>query len=383
MPAKRSNLDQRDGRRSSPAPPARLVTLRQVADAARVHKSTASRALDPVQSWRISPETVARVHAAAERLGYTPHLVAAGLSRRQTSTVGVVVSDFDNPYSGRVIRGIASVLEERGFVALVAETVENPGRLERVMKHLLSRRVDAIITTAMHLDEADVLDAAHHSGLPVVLAGRGLPGHGFPAVVADDFNGGGLAAAHLLELGHEVLAQLLGPAKIDTFDRRRRGFQSRVGEERARDVTIPVHAQAPTVAEGRRLMELTLQEGGRPTAVFAHNDLMAVGAIEALETAGLSCPEDISIIGFNDIPLTSHLSPPLTTIRVATEELGRSAGWIALQLIERPSSRPEDVCLPAMLITRESTRRIDREGARRSRHQARRGARHRGSRLNW
>jgi LacI family transcriptional regulator len=356
MPDKNPMSDRSGEGRSSPAAPARPVTLSQVADAARVHKSTASRALDPEQSRRISSETVARVRAAAEQLGYTPHLVAAGLSRRRTSTVGVIVSDFDNPYSGRVIRGIASVLEERGFVGLVAETVEDPERLERLLNHLLSRRVDAIITTAMHLDEAHLLDPARRSGLPVVLAGRGLPGQAFPAVVADDFDGGTLAAGHLLDLGHEVLAQLLGPANIDTFERRRRGFEFRVSESQARDVTTPVRARAPTIAEGRRLMELNLREDASPTAVFAHNDLMAIGAIEALETAGLSCPEDVSIVGFNDVPLTSHLSPPLTTIRVATAELGRSAGFIALQLIEEPGSRPEDVRLPAMLVIRESTR---------------------------
>jgi LacI family transcriptional regulator len=373
---------QGDGQRPSPDAPRQAVTLVKVAELARVHKSTASRALDPVESKRLSAATVARVQAAAAHLGYTPHLVAAGLKRRRTSTIGVIVSDFDNPYSGRVIRGISSVLEERGLIALVAETVEDPSRLERVLRHLLSRRVDAIITTAMHLDEADLLAPARRSGLPVVLAGRSLPGHDVPAVVSDDFNGGSLAAKHLIELGHEVLAELLGPANIDTFERRRQGFEARVAQEGARDVTVPVHARAPTLAEGRRLMELTLRAGDRPTAVFAQNDLMAVGAIEALEATGLSCPEDMSIVGFNDVPLSSHLSPPLTTIRVSSEELGRSAGRIALQLIENPLSRPDDVRLPAMLVARESTRRVDREGAHRSRHRARRGARHRGSRLN-
>ncbi len=342
---------QRDGSR-----PAAPVTLSQVAELARVHKSTASRALDPARSRRISPATVARVQAAAERLGYTPHLGAAGLTRGRTSTVGVIVSDFDNPYSGRVIRGISSVMEERGLVALVAESVEDPHRLERVLKHLLSRRVDAIITTAMHLGDANLLDPVRRAGVPVVLAGRSLPACDIPAVVSDDFRGAGLAAEHLLDLGHTVLAQLLGPADIDTFDRRRRGFHARVARSRARDVTVPEHARAPTLAEGCRLMELALRADVPPTGVFAQNDLMAVGAIEALQAAGLSCPDDVSIVGFNDVPLSSHLSPPLTTIRVATEELGRSAGLIALDLIATPHSRPEDVRLPAMLVPRDSTR---------------------------
>jgi LacI family transcriptional regulator, galactose operon repressor len=332
-----------------------IVTLRRVAEAAGVHVSTASRALDPAQAGRISADTVARVEAAAESLSYTPDLVASGLARRRTGTVAVIVSDFDNPYSGRVIRGVSGVLDEPGLVALVAETQEDRGRLERVLRHLISRRVDAIVTTAVHLHDGDLVEPTRRSGVPVVLAGRSLPGSAIPAVVSDDSHGASLAAGHLVDLGHEVVAQLHGPTDIDTFDRRGRGFRARVVESSARDASVPIHARAPTVAEGHRLMRATLNQDDPPTGVFAHNDLMAVGAIEALAAAGLSCPEDVSVVGFNDVPLAGQLSPALTTIRVAPEELGRSAGRIALELINDPGSRPHDLRLPALLITREST----------------------------
>jgi LacI family transcriptional regulator len=349
----------REPTRPAPGPAGQLVTLRDVANVAEVHISTASRALDPEQYQRISPETVARIRAVADRLGYMPDLVASGLKRRRTGTVGVVVSDFDNPYTGPVIRGVSHVLEARGFVALVAETVEDVGRLDVIIRHLLSRRVDALITTAMHLDHAHVLDPVRRSRTPIVLAGRSLPSHGIPAVVHDDFNGGRLAADHLVQLGHRVIAQLLGPAQIDTFDRRRRGFESRLAESDVRHVTIRVHARAPTLEEGRRLMRLTLDADERPTAVFAQNDEMAVGAIEAAEEAGLRCPQDLSIVGYNDVRLSSHLSPPLTTVRVPTEEVGRAAGRIALRLIEEPAAEIDDVLLPTALVVRASTRRVD------------------------
>jgi LacI family transcriptional regulator len=323
-----------------------------------VHLSTASRALDPEQRQRISQSTVARIRAVADQLGYTPDLVAAGLKRRRTGTVGIVVSDFDNPYSSPLIRGVAHVLEERGFVALVAETVEDGNRLDQIIKHLLGRRVDALITTAMHMNEAHLLEPVRRSGTPVVLAGRALPGRGIPAVVHDDFNGGRLVADHLLQLGHRAVAQLLGPAHIDTFDRRRRGFESSLAGTPARDVTVPVHARALTLEEGRRLMRLTLSVAERPTAVFAQNDLMAVGAIEAAAEAGLSCPDDVSIVGYNDVTLSSHVSPPLTTIRVPTEDVGRAAGLIALRLIADPGAKADDVLLPTTLVVRASTRAI-------------------------
>jgi LacI family transcriptional regulator len=284
-----------------------------------------------------------------------PDLVAAGLKRGRTSTVGMVVSDFDNPYTGRLIRGVSNVLEGRGFIALVAETVEDSDRLELILRHLLGRRVDALITSAMHLDEAHLLEPARRSGLPIVLAGRHLPGHGYPAVGHDDVHGGALAAGHLVELGHKVVAQLLGPGHIETFDRRRRGFESRLVEAGVEDVTISEHARSATLSEGRRLMSLALERETRPTAIFAQNDEMAIGAMEAIADAGLSCPADISIVGYNDVPLSSHLSPPLTTIRVPTERVGLMAAEVALRLIETPGSEFEDVFLPTTLVVRHST----------------------------
>ena len=354
-PAKRGGSRPRQDGAPDPGFP---VTLKDVAQAAEVHLSTASRALDPEQFQRINAGTVARIRAIADQLGYTPDLVAAGLKRRRTGTVGVVVSEFENPYSSPLIRGVAHLLEQKGFVALVAETVEDPTRLNQIIRHLLSRRVDALITTAMHLDEAHLLEPARRSGTPIVLAGRALPGHGIPTVVHDDFNGGRLAADHLLELGHRRLAQLLGPANIDTFARRGDGFVTQLEGAPARDLTLPVHANAPSLEEGRRLMRLTLGMSERPTAVFAQNDLMAVGAMEAMAEAGLSCPDDVSVVGYNDVTLSSRLSPPLTTIRVPTEDVGRAAGLMALRLIEDPTAKTDDVLLPTTIVVRSSTREV-------------------------
>lgn len=333
------------------------VTLKDVAELARVHLSTASRALDPAQLQRISTATVAKVQAAATELGYTPDLVAAGLKRGRTTTVGVVVGDFDNPYIGPLIRGIAGVLDARGFVALVAETAEDRERLERTLKHLVSRRVDAIITTAAHLDDARLLRRLLGPTLPLVLAVRSIPGSSLPAVIHDDFRGAELAAEHLIDLSHRVVAQLCGPVDIDTFVRRTEGFRTRVATAGLVDVTVDARARVPTLGEGRRLMKLTLERATRrPTAIFAHNDLMAVGALETLEAASLRCPDDVSIIGYNDVPLASHLSPALTTIRMPSEELGRCAGQLALDLIEGAKPESDVIRIPATLVVRDSTR---------------------------
>jgi LacI family transcriptional regulator len=335
----------------------RVVTLKDVARAANVHVSTASRALDPTQSERISDDTVDRVENAAERLGYVPDMIAQGLKRGTTTMVGVVVADLENPFFGPLIRGVSERLESRGFVPLVAETFEDPERLERTLNHLMSRRVNAVVTTAARTGDRHLLTRFARRIPACILATRNIDGSGLPYVIQDDRQGGELAAAHLIELGHAVLAQLRGPSDVNTFANRAEGFRRRVGGEGLVDGSISDQAENITLQEGRRLMSLTLDQSKDkpPTAVFAHADVMAIGAIEELEKRGLRCPEDVSVIGYDDAPLVSHIDPPLSTIELPGQEIGRRAGDMVLGMFDDPDSVPESVVLPARLIARAST----------------------------
>ena len=333
----------------------RKVTLRDVAKRAGVHVSTASRALDEGGSGRIGPATIERVRSAAEDLGYARDLVASGLKRGETKTVGVVVADLDNPHNAPVIRGIAGVLEAADFVPLVAETAESRERFERLVSHLTQRRVDALITSAVHLDGAALLERLLGDEVPVVLAIRSLPGTDYNAVVHDDQTGGALAAQHLVALGHRSLAQLVGPADIDTFVRRAEGFSRAVTAAGRAEISLGGRSAAPSFDEGRRLMQNLLAEPLRPTAVFAPTDVMAVGALDAIAGHGLRCPEDISVVGYNDIPMSRYISPPLTTVELPSEELGAEAARMALESIADPGARGKLVQLPATLVVRRST----------------------------
>ena len=162
---------------------------------------------------------------------------------------------------------------------------------------------------------------------------------------------------HLIGLGHNAVAQLRGPIDVDLIENRTAGFRQSVAGTSAVDVTISDVARELTVPEGRRLMRLTLDQNQArpPTAVFAHNDLMAIGAIEELSARGLRCPDDVSVVGYNDAPLVEHLEPPLSTIRIPGEEIGRRAGEMVIELIDDPGSPPESVSIPASLIPRGST----------------------------
>ena len=234
---------------------------------------------------------------------------------------------------------------------------EDRARFERTLEHLLSRRVNALVTTAARSGDAHFLRRFAKRIPACVLAVRNIEGSGLPYVNQDDGQGGGIAADHLIELGHEVLAQLRGPMDIDTFSNRAEGFRRSIGSRGLVDATISEHGQALTLEEGRRLMALTLDRNLEhpPTAVFAHADVMAIGAIEELEARRLSCPDDVSVIGYDDAPLVSHVHPPLSTIELPGSEMGHMAGRMVLQMIDDPGAEPESLSLPARLVVREST----------------------------
>jgi len=335
------------------------VTLRDVARAAGVHFSTASRVLDEAWATWVSLQTVARVRRAAEQLGYQPHIGAKGLRRGQTFTIGVVVADLGNPYIAPVVRGIENSLEPAGFMTLIAETQDDPVRFERVLLHLAGRRVDAIITTSARFGNFGLLRRFAEQTAPVVLAVRGLPGSGLPTVRADDVRGGELAAGYLMELGHRRLAQLVGPQDMQPFTDRAEGFTRAVHALGGELVAIAESASVPTYEEGHRLMVHLLAAGQpRPSAVFVHNDPMAIGALDVAAASGLCCPADVSIIGFNDNPFVDHVSPPLSTIRIPGYEIGRRASDMALAMLTEGPGRQEDITLPPQLVPRASTRRV-------------------------
>ena len=218
------------------------------------------------------------------------------------------------------------------------------------------RRVDAIVAIAARTADQDVLESANQI-VPVVLAARPLEKTTLRQVVHDDKRGGTLVGEHLRGLGHRIVAQLLGPTDVANFPRRAAGFRSVRDEFGMVEVTVEDWAERPVIEEGRRLMEELLDASTElPTAVFAHNALMALGALSVLRQRGLRVPEDISLVGYNDLPMVGHLTPPLTTVRYPSLEVGRRAGEMIVQLLE--GRDVEDVCLDPVLVSRGSSRRI-------------------------
>jgi LacI family transcriptional regulator len=331
------------------------VTLKAVADHAGVNVSTASRALSPDKSSLVSPTTRLRVVEAAHKLGYRANLQASSLRRGRTGTIGVIVADLSNPFIGPVLRGIANALGSRDLLPIMTETRDSSDELARVCHKLLAQRVDGVITTAGRYQDRALLKGVADE-VPTVLAVRQLPNSGIPTISHDDVAGGRLAAEHLVSLGHTQLAQLMGPSDIWSFEGRGVGFREAAAAAGASCVDIQASIRLPTQEAGRVLgNELLTRIERLPTGVFAHNDTIAIGAIAALREGGLECPDDVSIVGYNNVPLTDQIRPPLTTVRISGYELGRLAADLVVTRIEGAEATTNAVMLAPELIIREST----------------------------
>lgn len=331
------------------------VTLKDVAEQAGVDVSTASRALSPEKSSLVAPATRRNVIEAAQALGYRTNLQASALRRGRTGIVGVIVADISNPFIGPVIRGVTQGLGGRDLLPIMAETRDSSGELAQICEKLLAQRVDGIITTAARYGDRALLRRVA-AEVPTVLAVRELPGSGIPSITHDDVTGGRLAAEHLLSLGHRRLAQLMGPQDIWSFEGRSHGFRDAVLAAGATCEDVRTHLRLPTADAGRELAtELLNQDGELPTAIFAQNDSMAIGALGVLLEHGIECPDDVSVVGYNDVPLTAHLNPPLTTIRLPGYELGRLAAELVIRPTESTDGVTGKVQLAPELVVRGST----------------------------
>lgn len=332
----------------------REPTLRDVARDAGVHPSTVSRCLDPMQAGRIGDETRERVLRAARALNYRPHPEASNLRRRRSHSVGVLVPDFTNAIHGMLLRGVSDKLESEGYASVVIETRDSESRLDLALEVLKDRRVEGVVNATARQMDGRRLREFMRTGTPVVFAVRDIDGVQATRVLADDFRGGVLAADHLLSLGHQRIAQITGPAQVASFVERSRGMRSGLLQAGVTAEPPTVEAGAATVEEGRSATARLLSANRLLTAIFAHNDLLAIGAISALREAGLRCPGDVSVLGYNDTALTEYLAPALSTIRLPAVEVGQLAAERLLTEINGEVT-PTLISLQPRLIARDST----------------------------
>ena len=325
------------------------ITIKDVAREAQVSVATVSRALNGHDN--VAAPVRARVLQVASDLRYSPHHAARSLSSRRTNTIGVVLPDLHGEFFSELMRGIDLVARERGLHLLVSSYHGNP--VEQGMAMLAMRgRVDGLLVMSPS-GATGLGDAEPLPGLPAVLINTPVAGPGQHGTISVDNHGGALAMTrHLHAAGHARIAFIEGPAdNFDALERRRGYLQASADSSRA-----PWFVEGDfSEASGCRAGEQLLAAPAPPDAVFAANDMMALGCLYAFNQAGVRVPQDIALAGFDDIPLARYVHPALTTVRVDISDLGGRALRMLIEGIADPAADGvQSIRLPTRLVVRDS-----------------------------
>lgn len=328
------------------------ATIGQVAQAAGVSASTVSRVLNGTAV--VSEAKKRAIDDAIATLGFVPNPIARGLAGGRTFSVGVVTQALDSPFYGTAMRGIEDELLPGGYNALFVSGHWNAAVEARSIDVLRSRRVDGIIVLTGRL--TDPVLKAFAKTQPLVVTGRTLKAPGLFAMNFDNFEGGRLATQHLIQLGHRRIAFIAGDSDHPDATERLRGYRAAL--DQAGIIFEPALVVPGEYLEvsGLLAVDRLLGTGQRFSAIFAANDQMAIGAALGLQRRSLRVPDDVSIVGFDDLPTSQYAIPPLTSVQQPAYELGRLAAQAMLQLLA--GAKPNiEMPLPR-LVARESSRRL-------------------------
>jgi LacI family transcriptional regulator, galactose operon repressor len=330
------------------------ITLKELADRVGVHPSTVSRVANNDPSLRISPATRTRIESLLRETEYRPNGVARGLKLRQTLVLAVVIPDVTNPLFAGLFRGVEDGASPRGYNVVLCNTDGNPDRQRSHLSSLSSGRVDGVILASTFLRDPSVR-WLRQQRIPHVLVNRYSDEGLDPFVGSDDVMGARVATQHLHALGHRRVAHLAGQATVSTGVLRRRGYLAALSGAGIKADPGLIIESGYVEDGGDRAAERLLVMPDRPTAIFAVNDMAAVGAYGAARRHGLRIPEDLAIVGYNNIPLASRLIPGLTTVRVPAHEFGIVAARLLLDQIESGQLVPRRVVFTPELVVRGST----------------------------
>ena len=325
------------------------VTIADVAAKAGVSTATVSRVLSGL--GRASAATQARVLQAARELDYRPSEVARSLQRRSTQTIGLIITDIENPYFPQLVRSVEDAARAAGYSVLLCNAADDPDREASYLELLVDRRVDGLVIAASSLGarHGDWLTAPP---IPVVLVNTAAPDADVPTIMSDNEGGGAMVTEHLLGLGHRQFGYLMPPPRNVDAPARLAGVRRalRAAELDGDHLRI---ARGEALVWGGEVAAIELLDRAPETTAFvAYNDLMAIGALRALRQRGRRVPADASVVGFDDVALAAYVDPPLTTISQRTEEMGR---WAVERLIGEDGIGPSTVRLPVDLQIRGSS----------------------------
>lgn len=329
-----------------------MVTIRDVAEAAGVSVATVSRVVSGSRH-RVSAATRSRVLAAVARLRYQPNLVALGLKKRVTHTIGLIVPDISNPFYPAIARGIEDVANRAGLAVLLCNTYEDLAKERSYLMLLRNRMVDGLIFATVGANTKH-LRMLRRERVPAVLVARAPEGVKMDAVLVDNRRGEREATEHLLRLGHRRVAFIGGPAALPVAGERLAGYRDAlaaagIGADPALVADGAFRAEGGAAAVGT-----LLRRRAAFTAIVASNDLMAIGAMEELRRRGRRLPDDVAVVGFDDITFASLVEPPLTTVAQPKYRMGTLAMERLLELLNSGDRRPRRLVLEPQLVVRRS-----------------------------
>ena len=332
-----------------------MATIREVAESAGVSYATVSHVINNTRL--VSPETRERVLAAMDALNYRPNALARSLRQGKTNTLGLVLPDSANPFFAEISRSIEDEAFKKGYSVFLCNTELDTQRELFYVDVLSKKQVDGIVFVAAG-DQADSLEFLVGRNMPVVMIDREVPSVEVDAVLTDNQLGGYLATRHLLELGHQRIACISGPSSITPSAERMIGYRKALEEaglpyDEKLILRGDYHAQS-----GMEITHSILKMNPRPTAIFALNDLMALGALRAAAEDGCTVPGDLAVVGYDDLEIARFTNPPLTTIAQPKKEIGVKAIELLVDRISRKDRSPSRLVLPPELIVRRSTQSI-------------------------
>jgi LacI family transcriptional regulator len=331
----------------------RRVTIRDVAAAAGVDPSLVSRVVNDDPKASASAATRARILEVVEQLGYRANAAARSLASSSTSTIGLLLPDLANPMYGSILTGVARESEERGYGVIVASRAE--GESEESFSRLLQTGpVDGLLIASGLFGDDFLRRITRFGGGPVVLVNRRVRGVG-ASVTVDDAAGAELAVRHLVEHGHRDIVGLFGPDDVDTSLRRRRGYEKAIAAAGLASRTVGLESW--NMQAGHRAALELFDSADRPTAVFASTIAMGIGVLRAARERDIAVPDDVSVIAFHDIELADYLAPPLSVVKMPTEEMGARAVRLLISLIEGGEPGNQVVRGPMSVIARASVAR--------------------------
>jgi len=329
-----------------------LATIKDVAERAGVSPVTVSRVIN--NTANVSAATREKVELAIQELGYVPSVMARSLRSKRTRTLALMVSDVTNPFWTTVARGVEDTAQSRDYSVFLYNTDENPVKQQRYLDVVVAQRADGVII-APYDSDAQNLAQLRQRNIPTVIIDRRIEGWDVDSVRGDSLSGAKALVQHLISLGHECIAMISGPANTSTAEDRVAGYCMALAEAGIPlDNRLIMRGEYRTLS-GEKLTQRVLDEGLNPTAIFAANNALAMGAIQALGERGLRIPQDIALVCFDDLPNVSRLFPFLTVVVQPVYDMGVNAAQLLLSRLDSEGSlQPRHIVLPTRLIVRHS-----------------------------